>query len=86
MSCIIETSEEKYCTAKRSAEPHDLRDVRPSAGGGRERQGSKTMVKIFIDGSAGTTGLRIAERLAGREDLHVTALLEEKRKLSLIHI
>lgn len=38
------------------------------------------MVKIFIDGSAGTTGLRIAERLAGRENLHVTALPEEKRK------
>ena len=38
------------------------------------------MVKIFIDGSAGTTGLRIADRLAGRDDLHVTVLPEEKRK------
>jgi N-acetyl-gamma-glutamyl-phosphate reductase len=38
------------------------------------------MKKIFIDGSAGTTGLRIRERLAGRGDLQVIALPEELRK------
>ena len=38
------------------------------------------MKKIFIDGSAGTTGLRIRERLADRGDLEVTVLPEELRK------
>ena len=38
------------------------------------------MTKIFIDGSAGTTGLRIRERLAGREGLDILALPEELRK------
>lgn len=38
------------------------------------------MKKIFIDGSAGTTGLRIAERLAGREDIEILKLAEDKRK------
>ena len=32
------------------------------------------MTKIFIDGSAGTTGLRIRERLAGREGLDILTL------------
>ena len=36
--------------------------------------------KIFIDGSAGTTGLRIRERLAARDDLEVVVLPEEVRK------
>jgi N-acetyl-gamma-glutamyl-phosphate reductase len=36
--------------------------------------------KIFIDGSAGTTGLRIRERLAGRTDLKVLTLPEAQRK------
>lgn len=35
---------------------------------------------IFIDGSAGTTGLRIRERLSLREDLNVVVLPEEVRK------
>lgn len=38
------------------------------------------MKKIFIDGSAGTTGLRIRERLSGRGDIDVLALPEERRK------
>ena len=38
------------------------------------------MKKVFIDGSAGTTGLRIAERLAGRKDIQLLTLPEEKRK------
>lgn len=38
------------------------------------------MTKVFIDGSAGTTGLRIAERLAGRPDLTLIRLPEACRK------
>ena len=38
------------------------------------------MKKVFIDGSAGTTGLRIRERLAERGDLEVVALPDEVRK------
>ena len=38
------------------------------------------MKKVFIDGSAGTTGLRIRERLAERRDLEVVVLPEETRK------
>lgn len=38
------------------------------------------MKKVFIDGSAGTTGLRIAERLAGRKDIQILTLPDEKRK------
>ena len=38
------------------------------------------MTKIFIDGSAGTTGLRIADRLALRQDIELIKLPEELRK------
>lgn len=38
------------------------------------------MKKIFIDGSAGTTGLRIAERLESRKDIEIIKLSEENRK------
>ena len=38
------------------------------------------MKHVFIDGSAGTTGLRILERLAGRMDIQLITLPEEKRK------
>ncbi len=36
--------------------------------------------KIFIDGKVGTTGLRIFERLADREDIILLTLSEEERK------
>jgi len=38
------------------------------------------MTKVFIDGSVGTTGLRIYERLSGREDLELLILPDELRK------
>ena len=38
------------------------------------------MKKIFIDGSVGTTGLRIFERLSKREDVTLITLPEESRK------
>ena len=36
--------------------------------------------KIFIDGREGTTGLRIFERLAARDDVEMLVLPEETRK------
>ena len=38
------------------------------------------MKRVFIDRSAGTTGLRIADRLAAREDLTIIRLPESLRK------
>ena len=38
------------------------------------------MKRVFIDGSAGTTGLRIRERLSARSDLEVVVLPDEVRK------
>lgn len=38
------------------------------------------MKKVFVDGSAGTTGLRIVERLNGRTDIEWIRLPESQRK------
>ena len=38
------------------------------------------MFKVFIDGSAGTTGLRINERLSEREDIEIIKVSEVDRK------
>jgi len=38
------------------------------------------MHTVFIDGSQGTTGLRIVQRLSLREDIKILSLPEEKRK------
>lgn len=38
------------------------------------------MTKIFIDGSAGTTGLRLNERLAGRKEIELISIPEAFRK------
>lgn len=38
------------------------------------------MHKVFIDGSAGTTGLKILDRLSDRKDISLIILSEEKRK------
>ncbi|MCR4595022.1 MAG: N-acetyl-gamma-glutamyl-phosphate reductase, partial [Clostridiales bacterium] len=38
------------------------------------------MIKVFIDGSAGTTGLKIYERLSCRSDIDLIKLSDDKRK------
>ena len=38
------------------------------------------MINVFIDGSAGTTGLRIHERLAERKEIRLLSLPEALRK------
>ena len=41
---------------------------------------SNTKTKIFIDGSEGTTGLRINERFQGRDDIEILTINPELRK------
>jgi len=56
---------------------YNIREARlPNA----EKGKMNAMTKVFIDGSAGTTGLRIAERLSGRRDIELLRLPEETRK------
>ena len=38
------------------------------------------MTKVFIDGSQGTTGLKIFDRLSTRDDIELITLPEELRK------
>ena len=38
------------------------------------------MTKVFIDGSSGTTGLRLRERIAGREEIELISLPDSLRK------
>ena len=38
------------------------------------------MVKIYIDGQEGTTGLKILERFENRNDIEILKISEEKRK------
>lgn len=38
------------------------------------------MIKVFIDGQAGTTGLRIKDRLLKRDDIELLVIDESKRK------
>ena len=42
--------------------------------------GQESVKRVFIDGSAGTTGLRIRERLEGRSDLELVILPDDLRK------
>lgn len=38
------------------------------------------MVKVYIDGQEGTTGLKIMERFQGRDDIDIIRIAEDKRK------
>ena len=38
------------------------------------------MIKVFVDGNQGTTGLNICERLEKRDDIELLEILPEKRK------
>ena len=38
------------------------------------------MIKVFINGQAGTTGLRIKDRLSKRDDIELLVIDDDKRK------
>ena len=40
---------------------------------------SGNLVKVYVDGQAGTTGLKIIDRLAGREDIELLKIADEDR-------
>ena len=42
------------------------------------------MIKVFVDGKEGTTGLRIADRLRKRPDIELLEIDESKRKDSAV--
>ena len=44
------------------------------------KEDSENMKKVFIDGSEGTTGLRIFERFEGRTDIEILKIPSELRK------
>lgn len=48
--------------------------------GGQNRLCSRAMVRVFIDGQEGTTGLEIHERLSSRRDLEIVKIDPERRK------
>ena len=59
--------------------------IHPEGGRGRKAEAIRPketagMKNVFIDGSAGTTGLRIAQRLKERGDIHLLTLPEDRRK------
>ena len=39
------------------------------------------MVKVYIDGQEGTTGLKILERFKGRNDIELLKLMKTKEKM-----
>ena len=46
----------------------------------RKENVSMKKTKVFINGSEGTTGLRILERFAGRDDIELIPIGSELRK------
>ena len=44
------------------------------------------MKKVFIDGKAGTTGLRIYERISDRNDIDLILLSDDERKARVAYV